>query len=71
MVASFLIGWFFELDGQLSGNISGNITDYMEYYYMPTHTRMVPYLIGVMLGYAIYKMKTSGKKLKINTVGRY
>jgi peptidoglycan/LPS O-acetylase OafA/YrhL len=68
MVASFLIGWFFELDGQLSGNISGNITDYMEYYYMPTHTRMVPYLIGVMLGYAIYKMKTSGKTPKINTI---
>nr|XP_015840143.1 PREDICTED: nose resistant to fluoxetine protein 6-like [Tribolium castaneum] len=66
IISSFLIGWFFELNGQMTGNISGNLSDYMKYYYMPTHTRMTPYLMGLMLGYAISKLKTTGKKIKIH-----
>lgn len=68
ILSSFLIGWFFELNGQMTGNISGNLMDYMKYYYMPTHTRMVPYLMGIMLGFTIYKIKNLDKKVILHKV---
>ena len=68
IIGSFLLGWFYELGGQLTANVNGNLTDFMKYYYMPTHTRMVPYLFGIMLGYAIYSLRTSKRKPHLNMV---
>ncbi|KAJ3644146.1 hypothetical protein Zmor_026818 [Zophobas morio] len=68
IIGSFLLGWFYELGGQLTANVNGNLTDFMKYYYMPTHTRMVPYLFGIMLGYAIYSLKTNKRKPHLNMI---
>lgn len=45
-----------------------NADDYVKYYYYPTHTRMAPYLIGMLLGYAVYIVKTKNKKPRITKV---
>lgn len=34
--------------------------DYMNYYYIGTHIRYGPYLMGIMLGYLLFKLKKNG-----------
>lgn len=65
MLASFLVTWFKQLSGLLSADLSG---DYTKYYYMPTHTRLAPYLFGIMLGYYMHKIKKCNIKFDISTV---
>jgi hypothetical protein len=47
---------FFEGDEQTS-------LDHLRYVYLPTHTRMGPYLIGLLLGYVLHSYK--GKTIRI------
>ncbi|KAG5876020.1 hypothetical protein JTB14_026226 [Gonioctena quinquepunctata] len=46
--------------------------DYFGFYYIPTHTRCGPYLIGMICGYFIYNMKTnSDRKYNLSIVSIY
>ncbi|XP_012280072.1 nose resistant to fluoxetine protein 6 isoform X1 [Orussus abietinus] len=36
---------------------NGEWKDHLEYYYYPSHTRATPYILGLLLGYCIYRYK--------------
>jgi peptidoglycan/LPS O-acetylase OafA/YrhL len=43
-----------------------NPKNYEKYYYYLTHTRCVPWFIGLILGYYIFKLKQDKLRLKLN-----
>ncbi|XP_044729189.1 O-acyltransferase like protein-like [Chrysoperla carnea] len=42
-----------------------DIADYNKYYYQPSHTRAIPWLMGVLLGYYIYHLQVPKRLNKI------
>lgn len=43
--------------------------DFMKHYYYPAYTRMSTYLIGMLLGFGIYIIKSSHVIIKMPKVG--
>ncbi|KAJ3630520.1 hypothetical protein MTP99_011713 [Tenebrio molitor] len=62
---SFYVAWVNDLSAILT-NFYGNVSNYENLYYFLTHTRCAPWLIGLILGYYIFKLKQDEFKLKLN-----
>lgn len=45
-----------------------NSPEFLTYYYYPTHTRMAPYLVGMLLGYTIYTIRATKMKISLSKV---
>nr|XP_008192685.2 PREDICTED: nose resistant to fluoxetine protein 6-like [Tribolium castaneum] len=63
----FYEAWDNELPAILS-NFYGNSNDYQTKYYLLTHTRSGPWVIGMVLGYFIFKIKHNEISLRPNKV---
>ncbi|XP_044262889.1 nose resistant to fluoxetine protein 6-like [Tribolium madens] len=61
-VSPFVIGYAKNLGGRMSNN--NNTEDYTNYYYITAYARFGPYVIGMLAGYFLYKIKTN--KIKIH-----
>ncbi|XP_026290736.2 nose resistant to fluoxetine protein 6-like isoform X1 [Frankliniella occidentalis] len=58
-LSPFLITYFYELPAPMSTDISMDAQHvFLEQMYYPTHTRATAYIMGTMVGYALYKIKT-------------
>jgi amino acid transporter len=51
-----------------NNNNNNNSYNYQNNYYLVTHTRSVPWVIGVILGYFIFKIKQNEVTLKLNRI---
>ncbi|KAG5881586.1 hypothetical protein JTB14_034806 [Gonioctena quinquepunctata] len=63
--ASIVANFFIAFEGNLSAIITSpiiNLNDYSSLYYLKTHTRLAPWLIGVLLGYYVYCRTYKGLK---------
>ncbi|XP_065155198.1 O-acyltransferase like protein-like [Atheta coriaria] len=60
---SFAVAWVHKLTDMNSINLDNPnaLTDYMTIYYTATYTRAAPWLIGIIVGYYIYKIKVVQK----------
>nr|XP_008192686.2 PREDICTED: nose resistant to fluoxetine protein 6-like [Tribolium castaneum]XP_015835054.1 PREDICTED: nose resistant to fluoxetine protein 6-like [Tribolium castaneum] len=67
MGASFYTAWENHLVALVS-NFYGNFKDYMHKYYFLTHLRAAPWMIGVILGYYLFKIKQKSTQIKINKI---
>ncbi|RZC31744.1 nose resistant to fluoxetine protein 6-like, partial [Asbolus verrucosus] len=65
MATAFYIAWVNDLTVILS-NLYGNATDYSNKYYLLTHTRATPWVIGVILGYYIFKIKQNEIRFRLH-----
>lgn len=54
--------------GKLNVFLCSRSTDYDDYYYYVTHTRLAPWLIGIAFGAFIYQQKLEKTKFKIKQV---
>ncbi|KYB25125.1 nose resistant to fluoxetine protein 6 [Tribolium castaneum] len=61
-VSPFVIGYVKHLGGGMINNDDTN--EFMNYYYAATYARFGPYVIGMLAGYLLYKIKTN--KIKVN-----
>lgn len=53
---------------RISFRFRPNSPEFLSYYYYPTHTRMAPYLIGMLVGYSIYTLKFKRKRVTLPRV---
>jgi peptidoglycan/LPS O-acetylase OafA/YrhL len=51
-----------------NNNNNNNSYNYQNNYYLVTHTRSAPWVIGVILGYFIFKIKQNEVTLKLNRI---
>ncbi|KAJ3644142.1 hypothetical protein Zmor_026814 [Zophobas morio] len=61
-VVPFAIGY----SENLGTMMTGDTTKYMNDYYIQTYTRFGPYVIGMILGYVLYKIKKSERKVRLS-----
>ncbi|XP_045468714.1 nose resistant to fluoxetine protein 6-like [Harmonia axyridis] len=59
----FYIGYSNKFTGVVLGSMTPTFTNE---YYFKTHARFGPYVIGMLAGYLIHKMRSGGKKVKLN-----
>ncbi|CAH0554819.1 unnamed protein product [Brassicogethes aeneus] len=63
----FCISYFYELP--YAGHLyDPHHEEYIKYYYLPTYSRYGPYLLGILCGKFIYKIKKNKIEYKLNTV---
>nr|XP_015835057.1 PREDICTED: nose resistant to fluoxetine protein 6-like isoform X4 [Tribolium castaneum] len=67
MGASFYTAWENHLVALVS-NFYGNFKDYMHKYYFLTHLRAAPWMIGVIVGYYLFKIKQKSTQIKISKI---
>ncbi|XP_044255135.1 nose resistant to fluoxetine protein 6-like [Tribolium madens] len=65
MGASFYSAWENHLTA-LVANLYGNFKEYTHKYYFLTHLRASPWIIGIILGYYLFKIKQNNTQIKIN-----
>ncbi|XP_044763430.1 nose resistant to fluoxetine protein 6-like [Coccinella septempunctata] len=61
----FYIGYSNKFTGLVLGSTT---TTFISQYYYKTHARFGPYVIGMLAGYFIHKMKRNGKQIKLNII---
>nr|XP_008192486.2 PREDICTED: nose resistant to fluoxetine protein 6-like isoform X3 [Tribolium castaneum] len=63
--ASFYVAWQNQLTALLS-NFYGNFREYLHKYYFLTHLRATPWIIGIILGYYLFKIKQNNTQVKMS-----
>ncbi|KAF2900220.1 hypothetical protein ILUMI_05972 [Ignelater luminosus] len=67
--AAFLTSFFLELGGNPSSQTDLEKSEaYIKYYYFATWIRCLPWLIGIIVGYGIFKIRRTQKELFINKI---
>ncbi|XP_063927526.1 nose resistant to fluoxetine protein 6-like [Zophobas morio] len=66
MGVSFYEAWDNDLPAILSNLYTTHATDYQNEYYLLTHTRATPWVVGVVLGFFLFKIKQKEITLELN-----
>ncbi|GLV35422.1 uncharacterized protein CBL_01428 [Carabus blaptoides fortunei] len=66
IISPFVVSYHFDMPVSIVETVSN--LNYMDYYYYATHTRYGPWLIGIIMGYFLFKIK-SNKATQIHLSG--
>lgn len=67
LVTGVAIGLAWDNDYPPTAALMGSSSTYMEDYYVVPWIRIQPYLMGMILGFILYKLRTT-EKLKLNSI---